>query len=40
MFQNRNVNIDEFISFNSGGLIVADYDQIQKSIITRYKEAY
>ena len=40
MLQNRNVNIDEFISFNSGGLVIADYDQIQKSIITRYKEAY
>lgn len=40
MLQDRTIDIENFIKFNSGGLIVADYDQIQAALIKRYKDIY
>lgn len=40
MLQARDVDIDQFIRFNAGGVIVADYDQIQAALIKKYKETY
>ena len=40
MLQDREVNIDEFISFNSSGVVIADYDQVQAALVKRYKEIY
>lgn len=40
MLQNREVNIDEFIKINSSGVTIADYDQVQAALVTRYKETY
>ena len=40
MLQNRNVNISSFISFNSGGVVIADYDQVQAALIAKYKDVY
>lgn len=40
MLQDRDIAIDEFIKFTSGGVNIADYDQIQSAIIRRYKEVY
>lgn len=40
MLQNRDLDIDEFISFNSAGVSIADYDQIQSALVRRYKNVY
>lgn len=40
MIQERNVNIDQFIKFNAGGIVVADYDQVKAALIKRYKDTY
>ena len=40
MLQNRDVNIDEFIKITAGGIKIADYDQVQAALISRYKDVY
>ena len=40
MLQDREVPIDKFINITAGGIVIADYDQIQSAIIKRYKEVY
>lgn len=40
MLQTRDIDIDQFISFNAGGIVVADYDQIQTALIKKYKDIY
>lgn len=40
MLQDREVAIDQFIKITSGGIRIADYDQIQAAIIKKYKEVY
>lgn len=40
MLQDREVPIDQFIKITSGGIKIADYDQIQTALINAYKEVY
>lgn len=40
MLQDREVSIDKFISITAGGIVIADYDQVQSAIVKRYKEVY
>lgn len=40
MLQTRDVDIDQFIRFTAGGVIIADYDQVQAAIIKAYKNTY
>lgn len=40
MLQNREVSIDQFLKITSGGIKIADFDQVQAAIVKRYKEAY
>lgn len=40
MLQDREVAIDQFIKITSGGVKIADYDQVQAALVKRYKEVY
>lgn len=40
MLQNREISIDQFIKFTSGGIKIADFNQIQTTLIKTYKEIY
>lgn len=40
MLQDREVPIDQFIKITAGGIVIADYDQVQSALVKRYKEIY
>lgn len=40
MLQDREIAIDQFIKITSGGIRIADYDQVQAALIKKYKEVY
>lgn len=40
MLQDREIAINQFIKITSGGIRIADYDQVQAALVKKYKEIY
>lgn len=40
MIRNNDVDINEFIQFTQGGIVIAEFTQIRDALINRYKYAY